>query len=73
MLCDRQDQLPYLVLAECTNYDGSFLEYGASDLMSLAMQRSWALPSADWKLSYFSRWKNRLLLVDFVKCLLLLD
>jgi hypothetical protein len=36
MSLDQQDWLPYLVLAECASYDGSFLDSVASDLMSLA-------------------------------------
>mmetsp|Transcript_20396 Transcript_20396/g.29070 ORF Transcript_20396/g.29070 Transcript_20396/m.29070 type:complete len:455 (+) Transcript_20396:376-1740(+) len=54
MMWARQDRLPYLILAECVAYDGSFLEIIEADLLSLATQRSWALPSSDVGLTYFN-------------------
>lgn len=54
MMWARQDRLPYLILAECAAHDGSFLEIIEADLLSLATQRSWVLPSTDVGLTYFN-------------------
>jgi hypothetical protein len=54
MLWARQDRLPYLVLAECAAYDGSFLSVIESDLLSLVTQKSWTLPSSDPHLTYYN-------------------
>jgi len=54
MMWARQVRLPYLVIAECKFYNGTFLPTIESDLVSVATQRSWAYPSADPNLLYFN-------------------
>jgi hypothetical protein len=53
MMWSRQSRLPYLVLAECTFNNGTFLEAVESALVALSTQRSWAYPAADYSLEYF--------------------
>jgi len=54
MMWARQVRLPYLVIAECKFYNGTFLNTIESDLYLLSKQRTWAYPSADWNLLYFN-------------------